>query len=183
MAVCQLRFASASALFRIVFLIFCMVYFTAPLHAGSMVSCHNFLSCVFCLNKWLRSDVSYFCCKSLTFLVDSLFTDATEAEKSRAALLALLEERIWIFGDIISEARLWNSSQSVSYSTRFKHSLVLTGWRILPLLVGDLSPGFSENELWKSDALMYHTVDITSTIRCVMRKILWSWDFEVRNNE
>jgi hypothetical protein len=98
--------------------------------------------------------------------------------------LAWLEEWIWISGDIIPKVRLWNSSQSVSYSTRSKASLVLSGWIMLTLLVGDLSPGFSENEFWQSDVLMYHTVDsITTTIRCVVRKALWSWDFEVRTNK
>jgi hypothetical protein len=70
----------------------CVVYFTAALHAGSLVSCHNFLSFLICLNKWSRSGVSYFRCKSVVFLIDSLYTEATEAEKSRAALLAWLEE-------------------------------------------------------------------------------------------
>jgi hypothetical protein len=44
--------------------------------------------------------------KSLILLIDSLYAEAIEAEKSRAALSASTSDLILISGDINSEARL-----------------------------------------------------------------------------
>jgi hypothetical protein len=49
-------------------------------------------------------------------LVDNLYAATVEAEKSRAALSASSADLISILGDINSEARLWNQSQSVNFS-------------------------------------------------------------------
>jgi hypothetical protein len=59
-------------------------------------------------------------------LVDSLYAEAIEAAKSRAALSASVHEIILILVDTKAEARLLNRSQSVNFSTRFKISLALT---------------------------------------------------------
>jgi hypothetical protein len=60
----------------------------AVLHAGSLVSCHNFLIFRLCFNSRSRPGRSLFISESVTFLVDNLYAEATEAVKSRAALLA-----------------------------------------------------------------------------------------------
>jgi hypothetical protein len=54
--------------------------------------------------------------KSVTLLVASLHAEAIEAVKSRAALSASTPELISILGDINSEARLLNQSQSVIFA-------------------------------------------------------------------
>jgi hypothetical protein len=59
-------------------------------------------------------------------LVDSLYAEATEAAKWRAALSASTLDFISILGDIKFEARLWNRSQSVIFSTGDDILLVLT---------------------------------------------------------
>jgi hypothetical protein len=53
--------------------------------------------------------------KSKTLLVDRLYAEATEAVKLHATLLASSSKLILILGDIKSEARLWNYSQSVTF--------------------------------------------------------------------
>jgi hypothetical protein len=59
-------------------------------------------------------------------LVDSLYAEAVEAAKSRATLSVSSPELIWILGEINSEARLRNRSQSVNLSTGYEGFLVLT---------------------------------------------------------
>jgi hypothetical protein len=54
--------------------------------------------------------------ESVTLLFASLYAEAIEAVKSRAALSASTTELISILGDINSEARLCNRSQSVNFS-------------------------------------------------------------------
>jgi hypothetical protein len=50
-------------------------------------------------------------------LVDSLYSEAIEAVKSRAALSASSYELIWTLGKINSEAKFWNLLQSVNFLT------------------------------------------------------------------
>jgi hypothetical protein len=78
---------------------------TAVLHAGSRVSCHNFLSLCLCLNSLpgldgprLRSEI--------VDLVDSLYAEAIETAKSRAALSASIHELISTLGNTTAEAKL-----------------------------------------------------------------------------
>jgi hypothetical protein len=59
-------------------------------------------------------------------LVDSLYAEAIEAAKSRAALSASVHELISILGDTKAEVRLLNRSQSVNFSTGSKISLAFT---------------------------------------------------------
>jgi hypothetical protein len=79
---------------------------TAALHAGSLVSCHNFLSLFLCLIKRTKPGRSLFRSRSVILLVDSLYAEGIEAENSRATLSASTADLISILGDINSEARL-----------------------------------------------------------------------------
>jgi hypothetical protein len=76
----------SSAFLRVIRLIYLVTRLTAALHAGSLVSCHNFLSLCFCFSKWSNPCRSLFMCESVTLLVDSLYAEAIEAVKSRATL-------------------------------------------------------------------------------------------------
>jgi hypothetical protein len=67
-----------------------MTQFTLVLKAEYLVSCHNFLSFLLCFNRRSRPGI-YFQSKIVVFLVDSLYAETMEAEKSRAALSASLE--------------------------------------------------------------------------------------------
>jgi hypothetical protein len=58
--------------------------------------------------------------------VDSLYAEATEAVKSRAALSASTPDFISILRDIKFEARLWNRPKSVIFSSGAGILLVLT---------------------------------------------------------
>jgi hypothetical protein len=95
----------SSAFFRVIRLIAFEIQFTAALHAGSLVSCHNFLSLFLCLSKRSKPGRS-FRSRSVILLVDSLYAEAIEAENSRAALSASTPVLISILGDIHSEVRL-----------------------------------------------------------------------------
>jgi hypothetical protein len=68
--------------------------FTAVLHAGSRVSCHNFL--ILCLYSSSLSRLDGLRLRSVivVVLVDSLYAEAIEAAKSRAALPASIHELI-----------------------------------------------------------------------------------------
>jgi hypothetical protein len=79
---------------------------TAVLHAGSLVSCHDFRSFCLCLNNRSKPGRSFLRSKSVILLVDSLYAEAIEAEKLRAAFSASAPNLISILGDINSEARL-----------------------------------------------------------------------------
>jgi hypothetical protein len=83
-----------------------MTKLTAVLHAGSLVSCHNFLTLRLCFNSRFRPGILLFMSESVTLLVTSLYAEAIEAVKSRAALSASTPKLFSILGDINSEARL-----------------------------------------------------------------------------
>jgi hypothetical protein len=115
----------SSAFFRVIHLISFVNQFTAILHAGFLVSYHNFLSLCLCFNK--RSDPGMsFISESVTLLVDSLYAEAIEAVKLRVTLSASTPELISTLGEISSEARLWNRSQSVNFSIGSERCLILT---------------------------------------------------------
>jgi hypothetical protein len=116
----------SSALFRAILLIVLVTQFTAVLHAGSRVSCHNFLSLCLCFISQPRPDGPQLRSEIVVVLVDSLYAVGTEATKSRAALPASVQELIWILGNTKAEARLWSHSRSVNFSTGSKSSLALT---------------------------------------------------------
>jgi hypothetical protein len=97
-------------LLRVIRLIAFETQFTAALHAGSLVSCHNFRSLCLCLNNRSKPGRSLLRSRSVILLVDSLYAEAIEAENSRAALSASTPDLISILGDINSEARFWNRS-------------------------------------------------------------------------
>jgi hypothetical protein len=64
--------------------------------------------------------------ESVTLLVASLYAEAIEAVKLHAALSASTSELISNLGDINSETRLWNQSQSVNFSIGSELFLILT---------------------------------------------------------
>jgi hypothetical protein len=66
---------------------------TAVLQAGSLFSCHNFLSLCVCFNSRSKPGMLVFTSEILTLLVDNLYADAIEAVNSRAALLAPASQR------------------------------------------------------------------------------------------
>jgi hypothetical protein len=95
-----------SAFLRVIHLIDFLTQLTAVLHAGSLVSCHNFLSFRLCLSSRSRPGISLFMSESVTLVLASLYAEAIYAVKSRAALSASTHKLNSILGDINSEARL-----------------------------------------------------------------------------
>jgi hypothetical protein len=71
------------------------------LHVGSRITCHSFLNLLL-----LQTGRSLLRSKIVVLLVDSLYTEAIKAVKSRAALSAPSPELIWILGETNSEATL-----------------------------------------------------------------------------
>jgi hypothetical protein len=96
----------SSALLRAILLIVLVTQFTAVLHAGSLVSCDNFLSLCLCLSSLSRLDEPRLQSQIVVVLVDRLCAEAIEAAKSRAALSASIHELITTLGDTNAEARL-----------------------------------------------------------------------------
>jgi hypothetical protein len=94
----------SSASLRVNRLIDFVTQLTAVLHAGSLVSCHNFLSLFFSFNSRSKPGRSLLTSESVTFLVDNLYAEAMEAVKSRATLSASIPVLISSLGDINSEA-------------------------------------------------------------------------------
>jgi hypothetical protein len=80
--------------------------FISILHPAPLVSCHISLP-----------RRSLFISDKVILLVDSLYADVIEAVKARAALSASTPELISNLGDTRFEARLWNHSQSVHFSS------------------------------------------------------------------
>jgi hypothetical protein len=116
----------SSTLLRVILLMVLATLLTSVLHAGSRVSCHSFLNLRLCLSKLSRPGTSLLRSESVIFLVDSLYGEAIEAVKSRAALSASSFGLIWIPSKINSYSWLWNRSQSVNLSTGLERYLVLT---------------------------------------------------------
>jgi hypothetical protein len=74
--------------FRTILQILRVTQFTAVLHPGSLVACHNFLSILLCFNKQSRPGILYFLSKIVVFPVNILYAEAVEAAKARVALSA-----------------------------------------------------------------------------------------------
>jgi hypothetical protein len=98
----------SSTFLQVICLIVSATQLTAVLHAGFRVTCHSFLNLRLCFSRLSRKS------RSLIFLLDSKNAEAIEVVKSRAALSVSSLELIWILGEIHSETRLWNRSQSVT---------------------------------------------------------------------
>jgi hypothetical protein len=78
---------------------------TAFLHAGSLVSCHNFL---LCFNSRSSPEILLLMSENVTLMVASLYAEVIGAVKTRSALSASTSELISILGDFNSEARHLN---------------------------------------------------------------------------
>lgn len=82
-----LQFANlSSAPLRTTLLISRLTNCTAVLHAGLLVTVHNLLSFMLCLHEGSRPGIYYFRPNFVVFLVAIPHAEATEDEKSRAAL-------------------------------------------------------------------------------------------------
>jgi hypothetical protein len=90
----------SSHFLQVIRLIDFMILLAAGLCAGSLVSCHNFLSFRLHFNSQSRQGRLFFISESITLLVDNLYAEATEAVNTRATVL------ISILDGINSEARL-----------------------------------------------------------------------------
>jgi hypothetical protein len=95
-----------SAFLWVICLIVLATQLTAVLYAGSQVTCYSFLNFRLCYSKISRQGRSLLRSEDEIILVDSLYAEAIEAVKSRAAISASSPELIWILGEINSEARL-----------------------------------------------------------------------------
>jgi hypothetical protein len=78
----------SSAFLRAIHLIAFETQLNVVLHAGSLVSCHNFRGLCLCFNSRSKSGRSLLMSQSVILLVESLYAEAIEAVKSRAALMA-----------------------------------------------------------------------------------------------
>jgi hypothetical protein len=71
-------FPLSKCLFTVIRLIDFVSQLTAVFKAGSLVSCHNFLSLHLCFNSRSKPGRSLFRSKSVTLLVNSLYAEAKE---------------------------------------------------------------------------------------------------------
>jgi hypothetical protein len=79
---CQHCYPFTKALFRTIPLISRVTQFSAALHAGSLVSCHNFLSFLLCFNKRSEPGISYFRSKIVVVVIDVVYVEVVEAAKA-----------------------------------------------------------------------------------------------------
>jgi hypothetical protein len=93
--------------------------------------CHNFFILLLYFNNRSRPGRSLFNSDKLILLVDSLYADAIEAVKAHAALSASTPKLISTMGD----ARLWNRSQFVNFSSGLEICFVLM-WSRMWNIVG-----------------------------------------------
>jgi hypothetical protein len=104
--------------------------FTAVLHPGSLVSCHNFLIFFLLLRRRSRPGILLFNSDKVILYFDILYADATEDLKARTALSASTSKLSSTLSDIRFEARLWNRFQFVNFSSGSKSYVVLTWYRM-----------------------------------------------------
>jgi hypothetical protein len=170
----------SSAFFRVMRVTAFETQFTAALRPGSLVSCHNFLIFLLYLKRRSRPGISLFKSDKVILFVDSLYADAIEAVKARAALSASTPELISTLGDIRFEARLWNCSQFVNFWSGSENCLVLT-WSRMWNIIGKWSESrISDSYIWESDILMHHYIQYISISNWrVMGWTLWRWNFEI----
>jgi hypothetical protein len=98
------------AFLRVFHLIVLATKFTAVLRAGFLVSCHNFRILSLCLNIRSKAGRSLLKSKSVILLVDSLYSEAIEAEKSRARFIGFYPRFCQ------SQSHIANDRQSVCLS-------------------------------------------------------------------
>jgi hypothetical protein len=96
----------SSTLFRAILLVALVTQFTAVSHAGTRVSCHNFLSLCLVSSSLSRLDGPRLRSEIVVVLVDSLYAEVIEAAKSRTALSVSIYELIYTLGDTKAEAKL-----------------------------------------------------------------------------
>jgi hypothetical protein len=78
----------SNALLQVLRLIISKIILNGCLHAGSLVSCHRFLSLFFSFCSLSNPRSSWFSSESLTTLVANRYAEAMEEVNSRAALSA-----------------------------------------------------------------------------------------------
>jgi hypothetical protein len=86
---------------------------TAFLHPGSLVSCHNFLILILYFNSRFRPGRLLFNSDKVILLVDSLYAEATEAVKARAALSASAPELISMIDQTVFTWAITTCSEDV----------------------------------------------------------------------
>jgi hypothetical protein len=87
-SVCYLCSHRSNIFLWAILLIVLVTHFTAVLHAGSQVSCHNFRSLCLCFKRGPRSGRSHFRSESMIFLVESQHTEAIGTIKPPASVSA-----------------------------------------------------------------------------------------------
>jgi hypothetical protein len=95
--------------FRVILRIVSVAQLSVVLHAGALLSCHNFRSLCLSYRKWSRPGSSLFSSESVNLVVDSLYAEAREAVKVLAAFSASVVS-MWIPGEISSLVRLRTAS-------------------------------------------------------------------------
>jgi len=128
---------------------------SAILHAGSLVSCHNFRSLRFSCRKTHCFGLR------MCMRVCSLYAKAMEAVKGLAAFTASSTVSVWSRGWIKWETTLRNCSQSVWVSTRAKISLVLTPSSMLKKI--GRRPESSTSETVTSERHKFWWITMSST--------------------
>jgi hypothetical protein len=78
----------SSAFLRAILLMVFATHLSSVLRAGSRVTCHSFLNLCLCFSRFFRLGRSLLRSEHVILLVHSLYTEAIEAVKSRAALSA-----------------------------------------------------------------------------------------------
>jgi hypothetical protein len=116
----------SSAFLRVIRLMVLATQLSAVLHAGSQVTFHSFLNLLLCFSRLSRPGRSLFRSEGVILLDDSVYTEAIEEVNLLTALSATIPELVWILGEINSEARLRNRSQSVNLSIGSEIFLILT---------------------------------------------------------
>jgi hypothetical protein len=137
----------------LIMLMISMVQLTAVLHAGSWAVCHNFLIVSSWFSRRSKQSRSLFTSESVTLLVKSLYTKATESVKS--------PDVIFIPGEINLEVRLWNCSKSVYFLLVLERLLVLTSYSMWKT-IGKWSESRT-SEIMTSDSLIFWWIIISNT--------------------
>jgi hypothetical protein len=150
----------SSALLWAIRLIAFETHLTAFLHAGSLVSCHNFRSLYLCFNNRSKPGRSLLGPKSVILLIDSLYAEAIEAEKPRATLSATTPDLILIL--VILTQRLgFETDPSLNFSIWSERFLILT-WSNMWNITGRWSES-KISETITSDTLIFWWTTISST--------------------
>jgi hypothetical protein len=138
---------SSSAFLRVIRLMILATQSNAFLHARYQVICRSFLNIHLWFSSLSREGTSLLRSEGVILLVDSLYAEAIEAVKSRAALSVSSPELICILCEINSEVILWNRPHLWIFQLgledfKFEHDPVSGKW-----LVGDLRPEYQRQWL------------------------------------